>query len=122
MDIMFSGGDIDSSLFGDITLVDDDADIVQSCIALIMIRYGELDLHPTTGNTIMNQRIKLSDIGVMKIADACSDAIMQEPRVKSVKSITATKSRVKYGECDISFTILTNSGKQLSSNISLSLL
>ena len=120
-DIAFVNRDIMASIFGDILIVNDDDDIVQTAINNILTVYGSNKYHPTIGNIIYNERHKMSDTGLTEIANKCKLAILQDPRVVNVVEITATNRSTaeNYGLCDITFILLTTYGARLSSAITV---
>lgn len=121
MDIQLTNGDFVKSLYGDIAVVSDD-DILQTAINNIMTIYGEMEQHPELGNTAFVTRMKLSEMNMKTISDACSVAVLQDSRINKVTSMIAVKSTKIYGQCDINFTLITNDGKLLSSATSINVI
>ena len=122
-DIAFVNRDIGASNFGDILIVNDDDDIIQMAVNNMLTVYGSNEFHPNIGNTIHNERHKLSGNGLAEIANKCRNAILQDPRVANVIEITATNASTEenYGACNITFILLTTYGAKLSSAITVSL-
>jgi hypothetical protein len=122
-DIALINGDIQASSFGYILIVNDDDDIIQMAVNNIMTIYGSNEFHPTIGNKVYNERHKMSERGLLNIANECKNAILQDSRVNSVIEIIARNASTptNIGLCDISFIIQTTSGKQLSSSIAITI-
>lgn len=120
-DIALVNGDIMASNFGDIMIINDDDDIVQMAINNIQTVYGSNPFHPTIGNTVHNDRFKMSKRGLEDIANRCKNAIMGDYRIQNVLEVIARNisTQENYGLCEISFVILTTYGKELSSSISI---
>ena len=119
-DIMLNNGDILNTIFGDVSVANEDEDIIQSAINNVLTIYGENEFHPDLGNTIYNDRNKLSSSNLVLIQDACKSAIeLNDDRVKQVTSITATKDADIYGSCIISFILETTDSKVLSSSTTI---
>lgn len=120
-DIALINRDIVASNFGDILIADDSNDIIQMAINNIVTIYGTNQYHPNLGNTVYNGRYKMSENGLKEIASRCKDAIMSDYRVANVIEVIARNvSTIKeYGLCEISFTLITIYGTQLSSNTSV---
>ena len=122
-DIAFNG-DIMASNFGDLLIVNDDGDIIQMAINNINTVYGTNEFHPEIGNRAYNGRHKMSENGLIEIANACKNAIMLDYRVANVIEIIAKNISTKdnYGLCDVSFVLVTTDGTQLNSNVTIQLL
>lgn len=120
-DIALINGDIMASNFGDILVVDDNNDIIQMAINNILLVYGTNQFHPNIGNTVYNYRYKMSENGLKEIASRCKSAIMQDPRVANVIEVIARNISTlqDYGLCDISFILITTSGTQLNSSVTV---
>lgn len=120
-DIALINGDIMASNFGDILIVNDEDDIIQMAKNNIMTIYGSNEFHPTIGNTVHNNRFKMSERGLEDIAKRCKEAILQDYRVTSVLEVTAKNVSTieNYGSCNISFILETNNGIQLSSDVTI---
>lgn len=123
-DIALINQDIVASNFGDILIVSDDDDIIQMAVNNIMTVYGANEFHPTIGNTVYNGRYKMTENGLKEIASRCKDAIMCDHRVANVIEIVAKNISTidNYGRCEVSFTLITTYGAQLSSNVTVSLM
>lgn len=123
-DVALINGDIAVSTFGDILVVNDDDDIIQMAINNIMTIYGANEFHSNIGNTIYNGRHKMSENGLIEIANKCKDAILQDYRVANVIEIIArnVSTPENYGLCSISFVLITTYGVQLNSNVTVSVL
>lgn len=122
MDIQLINGDLIQSIYGDLAVISDNDDILQTAINNINTKYGELELHNTYGNTAFAKRMKLSDINLSEVENACESAILQDERVSRITSISASKSTTVYGQCTMSFTLLTNDGTILSSSTALTVI
>lgn len=122
-DIALISGDIVASNFGDILIADDNNDIVQTAINNIYTIRGANQFHPHIGNDVYNGRYKMSQNGLKEIASACMDAIMLDYRVINVVEVTAknVSTLENYGLCEISFTLITIDGTQLSSSVTIQL-
>lgn len=122
-DIALINGDIVASNFGDILVVNDDNDIIQMAINNIMTIYGANEFHPNIGNTVYNDRFKMSERGLQDIANRCKNAILQDYRVENVIEIVAKNASTpqNYGLCEVSFILLTSYGKELSSSVTITL-
>ena len=122
-DIALINGDIAASSFGDIFIIDDDADIIQMAVNNIMTIQGANEFHTEIGNTVYNDRFKMSQRGLEDIAGRCKNAILNDYRVQSVLEIIAKNISTtdNYGLCEISFVLLTIYGRQLSSNVTITL-
>lgn len=122
-DIALVNGDISASSFGDILIVDDDADVIQMAVNNIMTIYGANEFHKEIGNTVYNDRFKMSERGLMDIAGRCKNAILSDYRVQNVLEIVAKNASTpgNYGLCKVSFVLLTTYGKELSSNVTITL-
>lgn len=105
-DIMLHDNDISSTQSGDISLVSDTDNILQTIISNILTRYGELELDPTRGNMIYNRRVKLTNSGLKQVEEDCKNAILQDPRISRVLSISAIKSNTTSYQCDIQFSAM----------------
>lgn len=122
-DIALIDKDIVLSNFGDVSILDDNDDIIQMAINNILTIRGMNEFHTEIGNDVYNGRYKMSDLGLQNIASECKNAILQDTRVEDVIEITATNISTyeNYGLCDISFIINTIDGVQLSSNVAITL-
>ena len=123
-DIALINGDIRISTFGDILVVGDDDDIIQMAVNSIMTIYGTNEFHRNIGNTVYNGRHKMSENGLIEIANKCKDAILQDYRVANVIEIIArnVSTPENYGLCEISFVLITTYGAQLNSSVTISVL
>lgn len=120
-DIALVNGDIESS-FGDILTVDDDGDIVQMAINNILTIRGHNEFHPDIGNYVYSSRYKISEHDLDVVASECKNAILQDSRVKSVVSVIAKNTNNNNaGLCNISFILITEDDRQLSSEISINI-
>lgn len=121
-DIMLRNGDFVSTVFGDIAVLDDNDDIIQMAIHNILTRIKEHVFHPTLGNRLYDTRIKLIPSGLQMVEELCKVAILDnDNRVKTVKSIMATRSDKYDYMCDLSFVLENHDGQLLNSNITISL-
>ena len=120
-DIALINGDIAPSDLGDILVVNDNDDIIQTAINNIMTVYGANQFHPNIGNTVYRTRFKASERGLKEIANACKNAIQQDPRVMNVIEVVArnNSTTTSYWECDISFSLITIDGTQLDSSTAI---
>ena len=122
-DIALINGDILASNFGDILIADDNSDIIQMAVNNIMTVYGANQFHPNIGNTVYNDRYKMSENGLKEIASKCMNAILLDYRVANVIEVVARNASTleNYGLCDISFALVTIHGTQLSSSVTIQL-
>lgn len=111
--------DIEISDTGDIKLVYNNDDILQSAINNIKLEYGELQLHSDIGNKMYSNRIKISESGLTDIETYCERAILLDTRIDRVNNIEAI--RIDNNTCRIDFSLLTISGDTIQSNISISI-
>lgn len=121
-DIALINKDIIVSDFGDILVTGEEDDIIQMAINNIMTIYGENEIHPNIGNMAYHGRYKMSENGLREIAAQCQSAIMSDPRVANVVEVIAKNISTleNYGLCDISFVLITTSGAQLNSSVTVS--
>ena len=122
-DIALINGDIATSNSGDILIIDDDADVIQMAVNNIMTIQGDNEFHTEIGNTVYNNRFKMSQRGLEDIANRCKNAILNDSRVRNVLEIIAKNASTvdNYGLCEVSFVLLTIYGKQLNSNVTIML-
>lgn len=122
-DIALINGDISASSFGDISIIDDDADVIQMAVNNIMTIYGANPFHVNLGNTVYNNRFKMSTRGLEDVANRCKNAILNDYRVQNVLEIIAKNAGTitNPGLCEVSFVLLTTYGKELSSNVTITL-
>lgn len=120
-DIALINSDIAASNFGDILIIDDDADIIQMAVNNIMTIQGDNEFHTEIGNTVYNNRFKMSQRGLEDIANRCKNAILNDSRVRNVLEIIAKNASTvdNYGLCEVSFVLLTIYGKQLNSSVTI---
>lgn len=120
-DIALINGDIAASNLGDILIIDDDADVIQMAVNNIMTIQGANEFHTEIGNTVYNNRFKMSQRGLEDIANRCKNAILNDSRVKNVLEIIAKNASTidNYGLCEVSFVLLTTYGKQLNSSVTI---
>lgn len=118
-DLMMTNGDLSVTRFGDVAVVDIDDDIIQSAIHNIMCIYGEYQFNRELGNPVYLRKNKLSPTNLKVVEHDCHDAILNDNRVASVRSIEATKNDAIYGQCNIAFSLLTLDGKLLSSRVAI---
>ena len=120
-DIALINGDIAASNLGDILIIDDDADVIQMAVNNIMTIQGANEFHTEIGNTVYNNRFKMSQRGLEDIANRCKNAILNDSRVQNVLEIIAKNASTidNYGLCEVSFVILTTYGKQLNSSVTI---
>lgn len=124
-DISMNGGNDLQVSMGDLVIIggnNDIYDIVQQSINSVMTVKGELENHPDYGNSIFNERKKMSDTGLLYIASACKSAIlMGDARVKSVDSIVAERVDDKEYMCKIKYTLTSTYGDTISSSTIITL-
>lgn len=120
-DIALINGDIAASNLGDILIIDDDADVIQMAVNNIMTIQGANEFHTEIGNTVYNNRFKMSQRGLEDIANRCKNAILNDSRVQNVLEIIAKNASTidNYGLCEVSFVLLTTYGKQLNSSVTI---
>lgn len=94
IDVGYSNGDIAVNQYGDIALCpSEDADVIQMANNHIRLRLGANKYHPEIGNAVYGNRIKWNDSGRELVAEECSIAIMQDPRINDIVDIN-----VEYGK------------------------
>jgi len=113
-DIM-CGNDI-SLKNGDINIIYDDNEIIQSVIHNIWTVYGENPFHTNMGNKVYSRRIKVSNSYISIIADDCKNTILQDNRISKVISLTVTP--LSDNMCEIAFVIDCNNNV-ISSNVNI---
>lgn len=120
-DVALINGDIVPSSFGDIMIVNDDDDIIQTAINNILLIYGTNQFHTDIGNMVYHNRNKMTERGLQEVAGYCKDAILQDNRVSEVIEIVARNNSTSDnpGLCGISFILQTIYGRQLNSNVSI---
>lgn len=120
-DVALVNNDIVVSNFGDLLVVDDDSDVIQMAVNSILTIYSANELHPNLGNTVYNDRFKMSERGLKDIAGRCKNAILNDPRVANVLEIVARNASTpqNYGLCEVSFVLLTTYDRELSSSVSI---
>lgn len=114
-------GDIITSSFGDILTIDDNEDIIQTAVNNILTVKGDNILHPEIGNDAHNNRYKMSTRSFNEIAERCKEAILQDVRVDSVLEVLVVKDKYISNACNVSFVLVTTSGRQLYSGASITI-
>ena len=124
-DISMNGSNDLQVSMGDLVIIggnNDIYDIVQQSINSVMTVQGELEYHTSYGNTIFNERKKMSDTGLLYIASACKSAIMMgDARVKSVDNIVAERVEDKDYTCKVKYTLTSIYGDTMSSSTIITL-
>lgn len=121
-DVALINGDIMASNFGDILIINDDDDVIQHAVNSILTIYSANKFHENIGNTVYNDRFKMSERGLQDVADRCKNAILQDYRVQNVLEIVAKNaSMIEYGLCEVSFVLETTDGRVLNSNVTVTL-
>lgn len=122
-DMALIGGDIATSSFGDLLVVNDDEDIIQTAINNILTIKGTNEFHPGLGNDAHISRYKISEQGFNEIANRCKDAILQDIRIANVLEVVVENDGTESANnmCIVSFVLVTVDGKQLSSNTSMTI-
>lgn len=93
IDIGYNAGDIAVNQYGDIALCSsEDEDVIQMANNHIRLRLGGNKYHTEIGNAVYGNRIKWNDNGREIVAQECSIAIMQDPRINDIVQIN-----VEYG-------------------------
>ncbi len=116
-DILLDNGDITPSLYGDIAVVTSYDEIIQSAINNIYTIYGENIFHPTLGNKIYGERLKISQNSLDLVKKNCIDVIMTDDRILHVQSINARYDDDDKHNIYISFTIvISGDNKSVSSS------
>lgn len=104
IDVGYNNGDIAISQYGDIILCpSEDSDVIQMANNHIRLMLGHNKYHKDIGNEVYGRRIKWNDTGRDIVAECCSTAIMQDPRINTIDDIV-----VEYGknhEAIVSYTV-----------------
>ena len=118
-DILFNNGDINNTIYGDISIITSYDEITQSAINNIYTIYGENQYHKNIGNAAYNRRLKISDSCLSIIEKDCINAIMIDDRIKKVISMVATRDKDNLYNVNVSFIIQAQDDTLMSSNIKI---
>ena len=123
IDVAMNNGDIMVSEYGDILLhINDDDNIIQMANSAINTIKSENIFHPDFGNDAWNKRLKISESGFSAVEAYAKEAILHaSAEIAEVTSIEASKGE-GYGECTIAYTLLTSSGRRISSSTNINIL
>lgn len=123
IDLAIKDGDFIVSPLGDISLLlTDDDNIIQTANLAITIAMGDNIFHEDYGNDAFNKRLKLAESGFHTVEICAKEAILHaSSEVAEVASISASKGE-GYGECIVAYTLVTVSGKTISSSTSINIL
>lgn len=116
-DIFLSNGDIPTTIYGDVAVVESYDEITQSAINNILTVYGENEYHTELGNMVYKRRLKFSSSSIETIKKDCINAIMIDERIDSVLSIKVSYDDDNKNNVNIEFTIKTVDGTVTSSAI-----
>lgn len=124
IDVAMKNGDLIVSDYGDILLhLSDDDNIIQMANNAIHTIKGENIFHLGYGNDAWNKRLKMSQSGFDTVNACAKEAILHAvPDVSEIVSIDSSKSEDNAGECIVSYVLLTNSGKRISSSTTINIL
>ena len=122
IDIAMNNGDLIATDFGDIALVNSEIDdIIQTANNNIQTIKGEIIFHSEIGNDAYNRRLKMAESGLRIVEECCVDCITNgDSRIADVVSISAVIGD-EYGECDITYKLLTTDGTFIDSSISINI-
>lgn len=109
--------DLSTSIGGDLQMASDTEDVIQSSVTNILLYIGELSHYPDYGNTVFNERIKMSDSGFVTVESDSRDAILQDERVDTVDSITATQVDGEDSVVSLEYTMTLTDGRQVSNSL-----
>lgn len=124
IDVAMKNGDLVASDYGDILLhLSDDDNIIQMANNAIYTIKGENIFHPGYGDDAWNKRLKISQSGFDTVNACVKEAILHGvPEVSEVVSVNSAKSEENVGECVVSYILLTNNGKRISSSTTINIL
>jgi phage baseplate assembly protein W len=119
--VMTTGGDMVVTEFGDIaTVLSDDDDIIQMANNNILTKLGENIHHPEIGNDVYSMRLKITPSGLAEAEFSSKSAILYDTRVSDVTYINASQGN-NYGECIITYTLVTVDNVTLDGRISMNI-
>lgn len=128
IDVAMKNGDLIVSDYGDLLLhLSDDDNVIQMANNAIHAIKGESIFHPQNGNDAWNRRLKLSQSGFDTINACVKESILHcVPDVSDVVSVVSTRGETDNGdyngECVVSYILLTNDGKRISSSTTINIL
>ncbi len=118
-DIQMITGDIVLSDSGDLNIVSEDRNIIQSCNHMIFLRFGENEFHPDLGNRAHGKRMKLNVSGMEEIKNDCMNAMLLNHRIKDVVEINV----VPMGDhdCRIDYKVRKHDDNIISSTVNITI-
>lgn len=119
-DIYLDNGELASTMFGDIAIVtNEDDDVLQMAIHSIQTIFGENQFHDSIGNKVFSRRLKVTDLDADIIATDCSNAILQDDRVRSIQDMKIYADDKDKHNLEIEFTIITVYNTIISSMVQI---
>ena len=123
IDMAINNGDFIVSDYGDISLHFSDQDnIIQMANSAISTSKGENIFNPEYGNDAWNTRLKSSDSGLAIIEDCVKEAILNASDEIEEVALVEVYRGDGYGECIISYTLITVNGESISSSTNINIL
>jgi hypothetical protein len=119
-DILLNNGDISTTEFGDITVVNSYDEIAQTAVNNILLIYGEYEPHNDMGNKAYARRLKISDSSLDTIRYDCIEAISDDTRISEVVSMSITRSDVPEN-VNVYFVLKTIDGTTISNNLKITI-
>ena len=120
-DIFLTNGDVATTIYGDIAVVESYDEITQSAVNNVLTIYGENQYHTDIGNMAYKRRLKLANSSIDTIKKDCVDAIMMDDRVSEVVSVDAYYDESNKNNIHISFVIKSIDGIPMSSSVILTI-
>lgn len=120
-DIFLTNGDVATTIYGDIAVVESYDEITQSAVNNVLTIYGENQYHTDIGNMAYKRRLKLANSSIDTIKKDCIDAIMMDDRVSEVVSVDAYYDESNKNNIHISFVIKSIDGTPMSSSVILTI-
>lgn len=120
-DIFLTNGDVATTIYGDIAVVESYDEITQSAVNNVLTIYGENQYHTDIGNMAYKRRLKLANSSIDTIKKDCIDAIMMDDRVSDVVSVDAYYDEDNKNNINISFVIKSIDGTLMSSSVILTI-
>ena len=120
-DIFLTNGDVATTIYGDIAVIESYDEITQSAVNNVLTVYGENQYHTNIGNMAYKRRLKLANSSIDTIKKDCIDAIMIDDRVSEVVSVDAYYDESNKNNIYISFVIKSIDGTLMSSSVILTI-
>lgn len=120
-DIFLTNGDVATTIYGDIAVVESYDEITQSAVNNVLTIYGENQYHTDIGNMAYKRRLKFANSSIDTIKKDCIDAIMMDDRVSEVVSVDAHYDESNKNNIHISFVIKSIDGTLMSSSVILTI-